>query len=183
MAPLLSELLEKQRYRAIQPYLHGEVLDLGCGVAKVVALLQPGQRYVGVENQPAFLGWLKENRPEYEFHARDLDEDELGLDTRFDTILMTAVVEHLKKPDRLLSQLPQHLKPGGRVVITTPTPLGDWIHKAGARLGLFYLEAAQAHETIFTRATLQARLHRHGLSCVHYRRFLLGCNQLFVCEA
>ncbi len=182
MPPLLSAFLQTQRYKAVASYFRGDVLDLGCGPAQIVAWLQPGQRYVGVEVHAGIMDWLVKNRPGHEFHQRDLDTDKLSLGRQFDTILMIAVIEHLKKPDNILSQIPQHLRLGGKLLITTPSPLGDKIHKIGARLGLFSMEAVEGHEAIFTYNTLQMRLQQNGLGIVHYQSFLAGGNQLFVCR-
>jgi len=182
MVPLLSAFLQRQRRRVVSPYIHGDVLDLGCGITDIWALLRPDQHYVGVEGHPGMLCWLRENRPGYEFHRRDLDKDELALERQFDTILLLAVIEHLKKPDRILAQIPRYLKLDGKLLITTPSPLGDVIHKIGARIGLFYMEAVREHETIFTYDALRARLERTGLKVIYYQSFLLGGNQLFICQ-
>jgi 2-polyprenyl-3-methyl-5-hydroxy-6-metoxy-1,4-benzoquinol methylase len=183
MAPLLSAFLRQQRYKIVIPYIHGDVLDLGCGRAEILAWLQPGQHYVGVEGFAKIMCWLRANYPEHEFHQRDLNQDALALDGQFDTILMLAIIEHLKNPDELLAQIPSYLKPDGKLLITTPSPAGDAIHKIGARIGMFYKEAANAHATILTREALQTRVQRNGLKIVKYQRFLLGGNQLFVCQS
>ncbi len=180
---LLSAFLKGQRYKAVSPYVCGDVLDLGCGLAEIVAWLKPGQRYIGIEGRANIMRWLEEHRPGYEFHQRDLDKDALALDQQFDTILMIAVIEHLNHPDNILSQISRRLKPGGKFLITTPSPWGNIIHKIGATLGVFSMEAAQAHQTIFTRGDLRVHLQRNGLRIIHYRRFLLGGNQLCVCQS
>lgn len=111
-----------------------------------------------------------------------MDKDELALERQFDTILLLAVIEHLKNPDRILSQIPRYLKPDGKLLITTPSPMGDVIHTIGARIGLFSMEAVQGHESIFTCDALRACLERDGLDVIYYKSFLLGGNQLFVCK-
>lgn len=183
MSPPLSGFLQRQRFKAISPYLCGDVLDLGCSDARSLRLLRRDQAYVGIERHPAQVDWLKEHHRDYEFHRRDLDKDELAPGRQFDTILMVAVIEHLENPDRILSQIPFYLSPGGKLVITTPSPLGDKIHRIGSRVGLFHMDAVRDHKSIYTYPKLEARLERNGLRVVRYRSFLLGGNQLFVCEA
>ncbi len=58
MPPLLTPLITDQRMKAIAPFLHGDVLDLACGAGKVIALLKPGQAYLGVEGSPQFITTL-----------------------------------------------------------------------------------------------------------------------------
>ena len=182
MPPLLTDFLQRQRLRAVSPYVKGDVLDLGCGNAKVVALLRPDQNYVGVDGRLDMIRWLADNYARYAFYHCNLDREALTTLGRFDTILMMAVIEHLAEPGRLLCQLPHYLKPGGKLIITTPSPLGDKVHQLGARLGVFSMEATREHKIIFDYEALRICLERNGLQITHYRRFLLGGNQLFVCE-
>jgi 2-polyprenyl-3-methyl-5-hydroxy-6-metoxy-1,4-benzoquinol methylase len=181
--PLLTPFLQRQRYKMVLPFLKGAVLDLGCGLATVSDFLEPDQRYVGVEVSSPWMDYLRAHRPQHTFYQRDFDVEPLNLDLKFDTILLVAVIEHLEQPGFLLKQLPALLKPKGKVVITTPSPLGDRVHQVGAKIGLFSKEAMHEHETIFTPATLQTIVEANGLELVHARNFLFGGNQLFICQA
>jgi len=183
MPSLFTPFLQKQRFAIIQPYLTGDVLDLGCGLAIISELLGPDQRYVGVEGPPGFLEWLQTHRSQHSFYQRDLDVQPLNLGQQFDTILLIAVIEHLKNPGFLLGQIPVHLKTGGQLVATTPSPAGDRIHQIGARLGLFSKEAMHEHETIFTRNSLNSLAEENGLELIHYQKFLMGGNQLFLFQS
>jgi len=169
--------------KAIAPFLRGDVLDLACGTGKVIPLLKPGQGYLGVEGSPQFIKTLTNRYPAYQFILRDLDQDELNLERQFDTILLAAVIEHLEHPAHLVAQLPRYLKAGGRLVMTTPSPFGDKIHRAGALIGLFSKDAVKEHETIFSHKMMVDLLEPNGLEIELYRRFLLGGNQLFICKA
>jgi hypothetical protein len=67
--------------------------------------------------------------------------------------------------------------------MTTPSPFGDKIHRAGARLGLFSKDAVEEHQTIFSHQMMVELLTPAGLAVEGYRRFLLGGNQLFICRS
>lgn len=179
---LLSEFLTQQRFRAVMAYLHGNILDLGCGYGRILPLLPAGTTYVGVDGGPEILQYLRKTYPKHQFHLIDLDKDTFQLGEQFDTILMLAVVEHLTQPQQVLCQARDHLKPDGRLLITTPTSIGDQLHRLGARFGLFSQFAAEDHEMIFNRDSLQPLLAGCGLQIDHYRKFLLGGNQLFICS-
>ena len=181
--PPLTPFLQRRRFAAIAPYFRGDVLDLSCGNGALARHLQPGQYYLGTERRRETVARLHGLHPGREFLVRDLECDDLALDRQFDTVLLMAVLEHLAAPDRVLRQLPPYLKEGGRVLITTPTPLGHRLHGWGARLGVFHLGAANDHKQIFTQYTLTAAAERSGLWPVTYRSFLLGGNQLLVCRA
>ena len=181
--PLLSAYLRRQRFRIAAPYIRGDVLDIGCGKADILAELNLEQVYVGIEGHPGIYQWLVENLKGYEFHRLDLDDEDIMLDRKFDTVLMLAVIEHLKNPSRLLDRIPQLLRPTGRAILTTPSPMGDAVQRLGSKIGLFSSTAAEEHETIFTYKTLADRLNESQLRIERYRKFLLGGNQLFVCSA
>lgn len=48
------------------------------------------------------------------------DAEEFAVDKKFDTIVAGELIEHLANPGRFLQRCRMHLKPGGRVIITTP---------------------------------------------------------------
>lgn len=179
MAIIVSKFLERVRVSAALPYIEGSVLDLGCGYGAVLSRLTP-KAYVGIDGEPAVLRWLKKTYPNHTFIQRDLDTDPLGLDQTFDTVVMLAVIEHLKQPENILRQISTYLKPGGKLVVTTPSPIGDQIHQIGARVGLFSKVAMEDHETIFNQQTLTTMFTKFQFQPVVFRRFLLGGNQLFV---
>jgi 2-polyprenyl-3-methyl-5-hydroxy-6-metoxy-1,4-benzoquinol methylase len=183
MPALLSGFLQNRRLAVVRPFIMGDVLDVGCGNACLADQLLPNQIYVGIDGNPTLIRRLRERRARHSFYQRNLDTMDLDLPQTFDTIVILAVVEHLSQPERLFRQLPLYLKAGGRVLITTPSPLGHRIHTLGARVGLFSQEAAEDHKTIFTLATLCTSLNLSGLAVLHQRLFLLGGNQLCVSAA
>jgi 2-polyprenyl-3-methyl-5-hydroxy-6-metoxy-1,4-benzoquinol methylase len=180
-AGLFSHFLTRQRLRQALPYLKGSILDIGCGRANVLEYIAPEQAYVGVDRDENIYQWLLKNHPEREFHQMNVAKQNLNLGRKFDTILMLAVIEHLTQPQKALRQASAHLNPGGKLLITTPSPLGDRIHRFGARFRLFSPLAVKDHETIFTRESLQTLLSECGLRLEKYQQFLLGGNQLFIC--
>jgi SAM-dependent methyltransferase len=180
MPPVFGQFLYRARLQAILPHLSGDVLDLGCGYAGLADYLGPGQAYCGVDLNPVAIERLAQKYPQHEFKVCNFDLQRLELARSYDTVVMLAILEHLAAPDALIETVRGCLKPGGRLVLTTPTPFGNQIHAIGSRLGLFYLEAALDHKIIYDRAILEQLLHRHGLLILQYRTFLLGGNQVCI---
>ena len=181
MPPLLSNFATHQRYQIIRPILHGRILDLGCGYTRLPDLLAAGQSYTGVDRWENALNYARKRYPEATFYRQDLDEITLTLPAaQYDTIVMLAVLEHLHSADTLLDNLHAYMAPGGRVVITTPSPFGDLMHKVGSRMRLFYNEEKVAHIRIYGHADIKALAVRAGYVVSDYRRFLLLTNQLIV---
>lgn len=179
--PLFTEYLRRRRYAMVQPFVRGAALDIGCGVAVRSLALESVERYVGIDYNPALVAELQEQFPQHVFHQCDVDQEPLPLGPgRFDTVLMVAVIEHLADPSRLLDEVAGYLHPEGRLVITTPTPWGERLHRVGARVGLFHPDAAAEHQQAYDRQDLEALLAAHGFAVVLYRSFELGGNQLVV---
>jgi len=178
---LLSRYLQQRRLSKVRRYLRGAVLDLGCGDASLLALLSPGQSYTGVDRNVGLVRTLQRTRPSCSFVAADLEAGVLPLQPeRYDTVVMSAVIEHLMSPAGLLGSVGNLIADGGRLVITTPTPVGDIVHRLGARVGLFSREAVEEHARIYGKRSLEALLSRHRFFIEHYETFELGLNQLCV---
>lgn len=179
--PLLTEYLRRRRYAMVKPFLRGAVLDIGCGNAARTLSLDSVRRYVGIDYHPVLVAHQRVQFPQHKFYMCDVEHEPLPLgQTCFDIVLMVAVIEHLDNQGQVLDQVAGHLRPEGRLVLTTPTPWGERIHRVGARLGLFHPDAAEEHKRAYDRRRLKALLAAHGFSVESYRPFELGGNQLVV---
>lgn len=172
---LLSPFLRARRLAAVQPYLRGRVLDVGCGSGSMAELVPP-DRYVGVEPDAEMLALARRRHPQHRFLAALPDNDE------FDTVASLAVIEHVRDSAGFLGALAARLKhaSAARIVCTTPHPAVDWLHTAGARCGLFSRHASEEHEELLDHRRLQDIAERIGLHLAEYRHFLMGGNQLAV---
>lgn len=180
-AALLSRRLHRARLEAILPHIRGDVLDIGCGSAAVAGYLAKSQSYVGIEVDPVMVAELQRNRPGHTFLGRDVDNEPIDLPPgQFDTILLIAVIEHLRRPEWVLGQVRDVLRPEGRVIITTPTPWGDTLLRWGGRLGLFTRAALDVHERVYSKADIEQLAASSGYMVPTLRRFEFGCNWLAV---
>jgi SAM-dependent methyltransferase len=95
------------------PGLHGRVLDVGCG-RKPYRHLVPAADYVGLEL----------DTPE----LRELGAADLYYagghfpvpDASFDAVICSQVLEHIFTPAEFLREIHRVLRPGGRLLLTTP---------------------------------------------------------------
>lgn len=183
MTSLLTDYLMRRRNELVSRYVRGDVLDIGCGLGTIISFLDAGQRYVGIEISQEFVAYLSQRFPQRRFYNCNLDEEPLELgDEGFDTVLLVAVIEHLAHPEKALAEVQKYLRPGGYLIITTPTLWGQRIHRLGARLGLFHPHAAAGHVQAYNYTAVRDLVCRVGLEIVEHRRFELGFNQLFVCQ-
>jgi SAM-dependent methyltransferase len=99
----------------------------------------------------------------------------------FDSVTMLAVLEHIPRPgqEKLAQDIVEYLKPGGRLIVTVPSPAVDFILSFlrlvrlvdGMSLDEHYGFRPADTPQIFTDA---------GLKLEFARRFQLGLNNLFV---
>lgn len=180
---LLTRRVGEARLKAALPHLPrgASVLDVGCGLTDLAARIPD---YTGADRNADVLAAQKKRYPERDFFEWDIGRGEapplLAREGPFEGILLLAVLEHVANPAEVLSRVVPLLAPGGRLVVTTPHPVGHWPLEAGAALGLLSAHAHDEHETLLGREALEAAGRAAGLGLVLYRRFLFGLNQLAV---
>jgi SAM-dependent methyltransferase len=165
----------------VSPYVERSVLDVGCGNAGIVALARDRiKSYCGIERNAKFLDELKGKLPKRRFYQLDMDNDQLDFEGEFDTVLLIAVLEHIYNRKHLFTQILKKLKPAGKIVITTPTIFGDFIHRIGAKLGFFAESAVHGHIIIYSKPWFRVLAKNFGLRIHKYKTFEFGCNQLVI---
>ena len=181
---ILSKMLSDWRHKMIAPYVKGRVLDIGCGNALMLQKHHKNiDHYVGVEFSSVRVTKLAERFPDADFINRDLDHDLLNIDGHFDSILLIAVIEHIWNQKFLFEQIIDLLAPGGKIIITTPTPFGnDAIHPLGAVMGIFAQSAVDDHIVIYNRRRFRNLAREFNLRLLKYARFQFFSNQLAVFE-
>ena len=88
----------------------------------------------------------------------------VDLDRQFDTIIAGEIIEHLDNPGQFLCNMHRHLKPGGRLVVSTPNPF-----YAKQRGKIWRRKLPQVHEEHtcwFDPITLNHSFNRAGLKTV-----------------
>jgi 2-polyprenyl-3-methyl-5-hydroxy-6-metoxy-1,4-benzoquinol methylase len=181
---LLTKRLKKKRMSVLKGLIKGSVLEVGCGYAAVFSHYRENiDSYTGVEMTHKRVKDLRKKYPEADFYKRDLDQEELKLNGKYDTILSIAVIEHLFNQKFSFNELVKHLNPGGRIIITTPTPLGnDIVHRFGSMVGLFNNNAHDDHIVVLNKKRFEILAKEFDMKIVEYKTFQLGCNQLVVLE-
>jgi SAM-dependent methyltransferase len=100
-------------------------------------------------------------------------------DASFDTILMLATLEHIRDKSPLGREGFRLLRPGGRLIVTVPTPTVDPIVAALHWLRLADGMSLEEHHGFDPRTTPEI-FGQFGFELEHRRRFQLGLNYLYV---
>jgi 2-polyprenyl-3-methyl-5-hydroxy-6-metoxy-1,4-benzoquinol methylase len=97
------------------------IMDIGCGNGSLCRYIKDqGHDVVGIEPAPKGYEIAKATHRDIQFYFMGIeDEPPIGLKL-VDGIICTEVVEHLFSPRNLPAFCRKVLRPGGRVVVTTP---------------------------------------------------------------
>jgi len=99
------------------------VLDVGCGNGYIVGwLLRHGCKVVGIDLSESGVQVARKNYPQGRFEVLAADQQVLKkLNERpFDYVVSTEVIEHLYAPRPFMQGCFSALKPGGRLICSTP---------------------------------------------------------------
>jgi ubiquinone/menaquinone biosynthesis C-methylase UbiE len=101
------------------------VLDIGCGNARDIArIAERGSEIVGVDISAGMVAAAKQELKRMEISGITLqvgDATSLDFpDGSFDKILCSEVIEHIPDASRALREMLRVLRPGGRLVLSTP---------------------------------------------------------------
>lgn len=94
--------------------LQGNLLDVGCG-SKPYAKLFNVEKYIGLDTDSSGHNHINENIDVY-FDGEIFPFE----DNTFQSVLCNQVLEHVFKPDLLISEIFRVLKPGGICLLTVP---------------------------------------------------------------
>lgn len=111
---LVNIIHDRELRRVGAQYLRGRMLDIGCGAKPYKDLLAP---YV-IEH----VGLDYEGSP-HDKTSVDLVSSAYSIpesDAAFDSVICTAVLEHLEEPEQALREGYRVLKPGGVAIYTVP---------------------------------------------------------------
>lgn len=98
----------------------GPLLDVGCGSGAMLAEARSrGWQAHGVDVSADVVQWLRSQG--YDVHCRNVDTEGLGTaGVGYGLVTMCDVIEHLVDPMRALRDAHDVLRPGGRLIVSTP---------------------------------------------------------------
>lgn len=94
------------------------ILDIGCYTADPLKFLPASVNYYGIDGDESALEIAKKRGASV--IKLDLENEQIPLTRKFDIILATELLEHLKDPEKLIKQIKSLLKEDGVVLISLP---------------------------------------------------------------
>src|SRR3989344_2653813 len=173
---LLEVLLSWDRLVKVKPFIRrgARLCDVGCGgkarlLRHLASRLDEG---IGIDSEiyPKKEGKLR-------FLRADFNRQKLPLSVRsVDVVTVLAVIEHVKFPERLVRECYRILKPGGVILITTPSRWNEPLLLLLAKTRFVSPEMIGQHETYFTLQSLGLLLEGVGFGKVKSTFFQFGLN-------
>ncbi len=98
-----------------------QILDIGCGEGELAQELAEQNEVVGVDilSTPRNRGALKDY-VQIDLENGSLADNEKLYGSKFDRILLPDVLEHLRNPEKVLSDCQELLAPDGRILVSLP---------------------------------------------------------------
>lgn len=144
-----------------------DVIDLGCGAGEFsAALLDAGARVVGVDVAAEALRRAGERAAGAEFRLWAAGSPLPAGDASADVVWAGEVIEHVADVAPWLSEVRRVLRPGGRLLVTTPHHgPGTLLRLAVSRRAFAeHFEPRSDHVRFYSPATLRALLGDLGFS-------------------
>jgi SAM-dependent methyltransferase len=149
---------------ALERYGAGpSLLDVGAGNGYFVHLARTefGLAADGLEISAAEADYARDT-----FGLELLRGDLSVVTSKYDVITSFNVLEHVKEPMKLLTEMSERLAPGGLMVLTTPNP--SCIHRRLKGLTRWNMVCPPHHINLFTRTSLREMLTRLGFETLEY---------------
>jgi 2-polyprenyl-3-methyl-5-hydroxy-6-metoxy-1,4-benzoquinol methylase len=108
-------------YVAAVPYINGDVLEVGCGEGRGIALMMPkATSFTAVDKIEEALEKLRAQYPAAKFIGTNIPPLTALADNSYDVVVTFQVIEHIEDDHLFLKEIQRVLKPGGVALVTTP---------------------------------------------------------------
>jgi SAM-dependent methyltransferase len=119
---LITQLVAQAYQRHLPNHARGRLVDLGCGTVPLYAAYRP------LVSEITCVDWSgNAGSSQHLDVAHDLNQPLPLDDNRYDTAILSDVLEHIRRPEALLSEVARILAPGGRLLLNVP--FFYWLHE------------------------------------------------------
>ncbi len=150
-----------------------KIIDMGSGKGLLINQLR----------QKGYDAWGIDLTPSKNVIAADLNKILPVENNSIDVVTSLANIEHLEKPEVNLAEIYRMMKPGGKLILTTPSlaakPILEFI---AYKLKVIDEAEIRDHKFYYTKQTLSRDLIKVGFSKFKLSTFQLGLNLCVVAQ-
>lgn len=158
-----ADLFNSWTYKTIQPYIKGNILEIGSGIGNISQYFLDNHQQIAVSDlRENYLDFLREEFQGYSnlksIYNIDLtdpsfEQKQVSILNSFDSVFALNVIEHIENDRLALENCKKLLKPGGTLLILVPAFNG--IYNS--------LDRELFHFRRYNRSMLEGRIKASGL--------------------
>ena len=183
---ILDRVIAKIRYSQVDKYVieNGKIVDIGCGQEGEFLLRHKDRIMQGYGLDYKINNHIIDNI----IFINNSQTKHLPISKNdIDVVFLNAVLEHLPQPKNVLLEALSLLKKGGKIVMTTPTPLAKPVLELMAyKLHIINESEIREHVHYYSRKDIEELIKflntTHHVKLFRYETFELGLNSLIVIE-
>jgi 2-polyprenyl-3-methyl-5-hydroxy-6-metoxy-1,4-benzoquinol methylase len=143
-------------------FMHKKVLEIGCGTGEFSSYI-PQSEYCGLEFSTDAI--TKARSKGRNIRPQSIEDHSLQFKNYYDVVCSFQVLEHVKDPKSFINSCLHSLKPGGTLILTTPSE-DSWIgHKQNFCLNLPPHHITRWTDDCFKNVAKQFKIH---LAPIHH---------------
>lgn len=165
------EVLEEMENFSSSPQ---RILDLGTAEGRMLEKIKcryPFSLCIGIDYSWELLNYGAKRLPEINFICADVQNLGFLKGEIFDVLIATAVIEHLRFPERMLKESLRLLKKGGIIIITSPHPFWE---KIADILGLIKGGHKGGHQSVMNPEKLSVLCKKVGFYILEQKGFMIS---------
>ncbi len=140
------------------------ILDVGCGLGYLTFVLNKlGHKVTGLDVSSNAIKYAKENFGDL-FVQGTIDELLPSTLNTFDYVIASEIIEHLLNPIEFLQTLLKFIRPGGKIIVTTPNK--DYMNERA----IWYTDLPPVHLYWFSKKSIEVIAGKIGVE-VDYIKF------------
>lgn len=183
---ILDKIIAKFRYMQVDKHVlnNGVIVDIGCGQEGTFLLRHKNNINKGY----GFDFKVKNHEIDNICLINNSKLKNIPLDKNsVDIIFLNAVLEHLQSPKEVLLDCLKILKKGGKIVMTTPTPLSKPLLEFLAfKIHIINEMEIKEHVHYYSKKDIEVLINKfnkkYKVKLLKYKKFELGLNSLIVLQ-